>query len=767
MIPHKTYRENPCSIQRETAAGRANSHRMRRLPLLCTVLALVAGSTPAWSAPGDKPGSRAGSVYAEVTDTEVVLGNSVAERRWSRDGLRTTSLVDKRGQDRQWSTGSRDFSLTLAATTVGSELLTVEDVTTTELDRGGLQLRMELTGLPGVAVTRVVEAYNGIAGFRTQTLLTPTAPLPLRGGTLDEAAVGTATPVLHAFRAGADWREPDYTGPEIAVGDKHPGTWRDTRTAAAGEPLQGPGQWLSMSREDGRTAFLVAERNDLPSSRAAYDGSSASLVVDYSRDVISLGPIEEQAHAENPTAAPARHRVLPAGETFAFDAAFLGFGQDRDSDEPWQFAKFLRDHRLAPYAKDVTFNSNGTDDDVISTGAKDDMDYATVLATAPKAKAMGIDTFILDDGWQATSGDWEPDSPQHPEPRWDGNPTSKYKPRFPDDSFAAVREAIAPMKLGLWMSPMHFNPASETAKANPDWVCTPIGQGTTAVNLLQPDSSSNEAGIGIWGPKAIPHIESRIREAITEWQVTYFKFDFLMWVDCAGQGTLQDYQDAFVGMLDRLKADFPEVTFQIDETNDYRLFPFASVSRGPSWFQNGTPAPDRLMHNLWNLAPWIPTESLGQHFLGGKQYERFPVDTLMAIALLSHPTVFSDLRGIPDDVVAAAAPWTRFYAQHRDLLTEGVTYPLLADPLEKSWTGLQTWDADRARGAVVVLRQSATTSSTPVPLRGIPDGKVFDLYEAPSGELVGSATSEELQRGLNVELPAADTAKVLVVRSRS
>jgi hypothetical protein len=277
-------------------------------------------------------------------------------------------------------------------------------------------------GPSGVEVTRVAEAYNGIAGFRTQTFLTPTTPLPLRGATLDEAAVGTAQPVLHAYRAGADWREPGYTGPEVAVGDKHPGTWRDTRTAPAGTVLQGPGQWLSMARPDGRTAFLVAERNDLPSSRASYDGTTAALVVDYSRDVISLGPVEEQAHAENPTDAPARHRLLPAGERFSLDAAFVGFGTDREVDEPWQFGRYLRDHRLAPYAHDLTFNSNGTDSDAISTGAKDDMNYATVLATAPKARALGVDTFILDDGWQAVSGDWEPDSPQHPEPRWDGTP---------------------------------------------------------------------------------------------------------------------------------------------------------------------------------------------------------------------------------------------------------------------------------------------------------------------------------------------------------
>src|SRR4051812_30737270 len=705
---------------------------------------------------------RDGSVYARVDATSVTLGNSLAERRWDRAPFRTASLVDKRGSDRAWSAGSHDFALELGTgADIGSDSFRAVGVDVQRLARGGLRVTMTLRA-PALSATRVAEAYPGVAGFRTQTTIESSVPLALSGATLDEAAVGTAAPTLHAFRAGADWREPGYEGPQLALGDKHAGTWRDTQTAATGQPLEGPGEWLSTSRPDGHTAFLVAERNDLPSSRASYDGTTAALVVDYSRDVISLGPLEQNGHAENPTSAPARHRLLAAGQPFALDAAFVGFGTDRDTDEPWQFTHYLRDHRLAPYAHDLMFNSNGTDSDAISTGAKDDMDYATVLQTAPIARDLGLDTFVLDDGWQAISGDWEPDSPQHPEPRWDGTPTSKFKPRFPDDSFTAVRQAIAPMKLGLWMSPMSFNPASATFKAHPDWACTPVGDATAAATALQPDSGSNEAGIGFWGPRAIPHVESRIREAIEQWHVSYFKFDFLMWLDCAGQGSMHDYQDAFVAMLDRLKADHPEVTFQIDETNDYRLFPYASVSRGPSWFQNGTPTPDRLLHNLWDLAPWIPTESLGQHFLGGRQYEHYPVDTLMAAALLSAPTFFSDLRSLPQPVIDAAAPWTRFYAGHRDQLTEGVTYPLLDDPLKLGWTALQTWDPDKARGAVLAFRQSAESSSVSIRLRGIPDDRVFDLYDAPSGALVGQATSQQLQEGLRVDVPDKDGSKVLL-----
>ncbi len=418
-----------------------------------------------------------------------------------------------------------------------------------------------------------------------------------------------------------------------------------------------------------------------------------------------------------------------------------------------------------PYANDVTFNSNGTDSDRISTGAKDDMDIATVREVAPIARRLGVDTFILDDGWQAISGDWQPDSPQHPEPRWDGTAGSKFAPRFPDDRFEAVREAIAPMKLGLWMSPLSFNPRSKAYEEHPEWACAPIGHGTATQDRLQPDEGSSEAGTGQWGRDAIPHVESRIREAIESWGVSYFKFDFLVWLDCAGQGDLYDHREAFMGMLDRLRRDHPEVTFQIDETNDYRLFPFESVTRGPSWFQNGSPPPDRLLHNLWNLSPHVPAFSLGQHALGGRAYQDHPVATLMAASLLSHITFFNDLRELPAEVVEQAAPWTEFHRRYRGLL-DGVVYPLLSDPLEKGWTALQSWDPDRGEGALLAFRQDSGEPARRISLRNVPPGRRFRLLRAPDGKPAGTVTSEQLSEGIEVEVPERRGATVLLVVPR-
>ncbi len=543
---------------------------MRRAVAVAVLLAAIA-----WAPAARAADYRDGSVYAHVSPAEVALGNNLVERRWDRAAFRTAAIVDKRGRDRIWSAGRRDFSLTVAGVRVGSQALHVESVEVTELDRGGLRVRMALSApvaLPGLTITRVAEAYPGVAGIRVQTVLESPAPLALERATLDEAAVGSAAPTIHAFRAGADWREPDWPGPPLTVGDPHPGTWRESSQAGAGAPLRGPGEWLSV-RDGSRSLFMVMERNDLPSSRLAYDGKVASAEVDWSRDVISFGPLEESLHLENPADGPARVRLVRPGEPLALAAVFTGLGQN-GGDEAWQFHRYLTDHRLAPYDHAVTFNSNGIDENRISTGAKDDMDIATVREVAAIARRLGVETFILDDGWQARSGDWQPDSPEYPEPRWDGIGGSKFAPRFPDSEFRAVREAIAPMRLGLWMSPTSFNPSSQTFRSHPEWACAPLGDGLAAYNVADPDGGSNEAGIAAWGPAALPHVEARIRDAIENWGVVYFKFDFLLWLDCAGPSGVTDlyeFHDAFVAMLDRLRADHPDVTFA--DRRDQRLPP--------------------------------------------------------------------------------------------------------------------------------------------------------------------------------------------------
>ena len=709
-------------------------------------------------------------VTAEVTPQGVTLANALVSRTWARSAFAST-LVDRRGQDHTWSSAQPDFTLSVAGQNVSAEDFEVNHVMVEPIPRGGLRVVFSLSHrAPALTATRTVEAYPGVAGFRSQMTVASPVPLPLSSFTLDEIAAGASvTPTIHAFRAGADWRgESNWEGPEFgSIGDAHAGDWRDSRSGLAGEPLAAPGEWISAVAGE-RSAFQVLERNDFPSSRAHYDGTVATTRVDFTRDILSLGPLEETGHVENPLEEEVgRGRLITLGG-LELPAAFTGVARS-DGDEEWQFHKYLVDHRIDAYPRDVVFNSDATDRNEISTGAKDDMDLAAVRESAPVARALGADVFTLDDGWQAASGDWQPDSPDHRDPRvedplYQGD-AARFAPRFPDAEFAAVREAIAPMKLGLWMSPMSYHPMSKVYRAHPEWGCAPVGQGTGASGLVDPDSGSNEAGLGVWNTNYLPFLETRLREAIVDWKVKLFKFDFLVWLDCPGVNDIYEHHDRFLALIDKLRVEFPDVAFAIDETNDYRLFPFESVLRGPTWFTNGGPTVAQILHNTWNLSPWIPAFALGQKLFTGSQRDQ-PVATSVASTLLNEPMITQDIRPSRDPyfgtIASEARTWLDWGKAHRAEYLSGVTYPLLADPLGgKQWTALQNWNPDTGRGALLAFRQDDERGSVQIGLRNVPEG-TYQVRSAPDDALVGTYTAAQLREGLTVTLPVRG-AKVLTL----
>lgn len=121
----------------------------------------------------------------------------------------------------------------------------------------------------------------------------------------------------------------------------------------------------------------------------------------------------------------------------------------------------------------------------------------------------------------------------------------------------------------------------------------------------------------------------------------------------------------------------------------------------------------------------MPGFTLGQHALGNAdERAALPTDYLMAVALGSHMTFWSDLTTFTDEEIASARSWVDLYRTWRSRLA-GFTYPLLADPAGgRTWTALQPWDRDLDRGMALVYRQDAPEPERAVPLRGVrPSGR--------------------------------------------
>jgi hypothetical protein len=712
---------------------------------------------------------------AVISPERIILRNGLVERSWTRSPFRTEYLVDLRN-GRVWTQDSADFALNVLGAELPSDLLEVRgEPVVEESDNSALRLTLTLApaglgALPaGFTVTRVIELAPDVAGMRLETWVNSPVPLAISGYSLDEARPqGDINAEMHSFRAGADWREPEWAGPPLVIGDPHPGSWRFT---TAGATVSGTAQWLSLADGEGRRLFYVLERNDYASSQMSFAGGRARAHVDLGRDILYLGPLEEEGHVENPTPLSARLRVIVPGTPLRLEPVFTGVAADGD-DEPWQHYKYLANYRMPPYRREVTFNSNGVDSNIISTGAKDDMNFAEVQRQASIAEQLGIETFILDDGWQARSGDWCPDSvsddPACQEPRLGTDP--KFEPRFPDSTFSAVRQEIAPMNLGLWMTPLHFNPNAVAFQNNPQWACLPISLGLLALNLSDPDGGSNDAGIVQWNPEAlapdgtkfIDYMEGRIRRAIDDWGVKYFKFDFTAWLDCGGiyPVDIYGYRESFMAMLDRVIADHPDVTIQMDETNDYRLFPFEAIARGPTWYQNGSPLPNEALHANFLLARFMPLYALGRNALRAGDLANYPVDYQMAVALLSHMTFFNDLTQIPEAVVPRIRVWTDYYKAHRAELAS-LVYPLLdEDPLATAnWAAFQSWNPETGRGALLVYRQDSDQATRTLRLRNVAAGS-YRLYRAPEEAGFIDYSADQLRAGIEVTLPEIRTAAV-------
>ena len=178
------------------------------------VLALASLALPAAAS------AHATRVTTVATGDTVTLTNGLISRTWSRSAFQTRSLRDER-DDTVWSRDTPDFTLTLGAATIDSTQFSLASTQTTRLPDGGERLVMELSGIPTLRVQRIAELHPGVAGVRMQTVLTPTTPLALSAVTLEQAAPPRpVAPTLQAFRAGSDWRDPEYTGPQYGVGDQ-------------------------------------------------------------------------------------------------------------------------------------------------------------------------------------------------------------------------------------------------------------------------------------------------------------------------------------------------------------------------------------------------------------------------------------------------------------------------------------------------------------------------------------------------------------------
>ncbi|MUO85320.1 alpha-galactosidase, partial [Agrobacterium vitis] len=256
----------------------------------------------------------------------------------------------------------------------------------------------------------------------------------------------------------------------------------------------GTGLWAQESRR-GRTSHdrfpMLTIEGEAQSFGVALGWSGNHQIVidrlDDGRRLVHLGEVFEPGET-----------ILAPGESYRSPVAYAG--ADRAA-----FHAFVRDDLMhwpdgAMSPRPVTLNT--------WEGNYFDHQMESLKAQATSAAELGIERFVLDDGWfgkrddDTTSlGDWDIDARKYPE---------GLSPLV--DHVTALG-----MQFGIWFEPEMVNPVSALYELHPDWVLQVKGR-----PLL---TSRNQLVLDLTRPEVSDYLFEKIDAVLANHAVSYIKWD--------------------------------------------------------------------------------------------------------------------------------------------------------------------------------------------------------------------------------------------------
>lgn len=383
-----------------------------------------------------------------------------------------------------------------------------------------------------------------------------------------------------------------------------------------------------------------------------------------------------------------------------------------------------------------------------------DFDHDRLLAMARQAKAMGIEMFVLDDGWFGARnddhrglGDWTVNRSKLPQGM---------------DGLAAEVRALG-LQFGLWIEPEMVNPDSDLFRAHPEWAIGVPGRPRT--------ESRQQLVLDFAQPVVVDHIADAISAVLASARIDYVKWDWNRFVTEPWTPALSaDRQGEFfhryvLGMYDlyeRLTTRFPHILFESCASGGARFDAGMLFWAPQAWTSDDTDAVERLAIQWGSSIPY-PLASMGAHVSAVPNHQTgrtTPIGFRAAVAMFGafgyelDPTALSDAeRGEVRRQVA-------FYVERRDLLQRG-RFARLRSPFEG--TGNETAWMVSARDGSRAVAAHYRVLDRPLPvrdrlrLRGLDSAARYEVtawssFEAPDGTF--ERGGDELMRvGIGIEPP--------------
>lgn len=305
-----------------------------------------------------------------------------------------------------------------------------------------------------------------------------------------------------------------------------------------------------------------------------------------------------------------------------------------------------------------------------------DFNEEKIVSMAETAKKLGIELFVLDDGWfgkrdddTSSLGDWYPDTA-----------------KLPDGITGLAKKINAlGMRFGLWFEPEMVNKNSRLYEAHPDWLlATPNRPSSHGRNQFVLDFSK---------PEVVDAIYQMMTKLLDEADISYVKWDMNRCItECYSIGRDAEYQGQVLhryilgvyNLYERLTETFPKVLFESCASGGARFDPGLLYYAPQCWTSDDTDAIERLKIQ-YGTSMVYPVSSMGSHVSATPNHQLLrntPLSTRANVAYFGTFGYELDLNKLSEEEQREVAEQVCFMKEYRELIQYGTFYRLMS-PFEK------------------------------------------------------------------------------------
>jgi alpha-galactosidase len=251
-------------------------------------------------------------------------------------------------------------------------------------------------------------------------------------------------------------------------------------------------------------------------------------------------------------------------------------------------------------------------------------DQQKLTSILDDTKKMGLDLFLLDDGWFGNKyprsndrtglGDWQ-----------------ETKTKLPDGISYLVKEATnRGIKFGIWIEPEMVNPKSELYEKHPDWILKLPNR---------PESYyRNQLVLDLTNPKVQEFVYGIVDGIVTNNPgIAYFKWDCNRMITNAYSPYLKnnqsqlyvDYVNSLYSVLEKLRQKYPNIEMMACSGGGGRVDYGSLRYFNEFWASDNTDGLERV-YIQWGYSYFFPSVAVCNHVTTwGKQSLKFRTDVAM------------------------------------------------------------------------------------------------------------------------------------------